>query len=151
MGNKKKKCFCQICDVWVYEDTDSGTCQHWGKSELITCENCDKQYLKGWAHGCESEFKKHDQNKPNWDDLPWEIVEMWVKVLDYGAQKYGRRNWQNCKSEDLYRYSSAMIRHYKAWKTGEKLDPESGLPHLAHVITNAGFLIWFDINASHNK
>jgi hypothetical protein len=54
-----------------------------------------------------------------------------VKVLQFGAKKYGERNWE--QGGHWLRNFSALIRHVSAWSQGEDLDPESGLPHLAHA------------------
>ena len=36
------------------------------------------------------------------------------------------------------------MRHLQAWRMGERLDEESGYPHLYHVATNMMFLEYFD-------
>ncbi len=62
-------------------------------------------------------------------------------TLTYGAVKYEANNWRKAGS-----WSSVMDsfeRHYAAFKTGEDDDPESGLPHLAHMAANIAFLIEF--------
>lgn len=67
-----------------------------------------------------------------------------MKILTYGAQKYGDNNWQNLEQfED--RYYAALMRHLVAWRKGEESDPESGLPHLAHVMANGLFLRWSEL------
>jgi Domain of unknown function (DUF5664) len=61
-------------------------------------------------------------------------------VLDYGAKKYDRENWR--KVPDLEpRYLKACLRHIFARVRGEKIDPESGLPHLAHAACSILFLL----------
>ena len=113
-------------------------------SELTECTdfttNCEKcktfAELKGLV---EETGKKYDTGKLRWDLLPLSLIEQTVNVLTFGAQKYGA--W-NCKdvpnAED--RYFAALMRHIVAWKKGEKLDVESGLPHLAHAVCNLIFL-----------
>jgi len=86
---------------------------------------------------------KYDGEKPRWSLLPWREVNDIVKVLNHGATKYDDNNWQHVKPPKD-RYFSAMHRHIYAWKTGEKIDPESGLPHLAHAGCCLLFLMWFD-------
>lgn len=39
------------------------------------------------------------------------------------------------------RYRDAMYRHWLAYLGGERLDPESGLPHIWHCACNLAFLI----------
>lgn len=85
------------------------------------------------------EFTKFDDKKLDYSLLPLEAVEELVKVLQHGADKYEKDNWRKCT--DLDRYFSALLRHLFAWKKGETVDPDSGLPHLAHVACNAMFLL----------
>jgi hypothetical protein len=56
-----------------------------------------------------------------------------ARVLAFGAEKHrgpwswtdGQRNW----TDDF----DAAQRHMSAWLIGDRFDPESGLPHLAHA------------------
>lgn len=75
---------------------------------------------------------KFDGGKRDFTLLPWAGVEEIVKVLEFGAQKYDRDNWK--KVEDAqHRYTKAAFRHLVAYNNREVNDPESGLPHLAHL------------------
>ena len=65
-----------------------------------------------------------------------------AEVLEYGARKYQPNSWQHVPNAKE-RYEDALDRHLNSWKSGEVVDPESGLPHLAHIATNALFLLWF--------
>lgn len=86
---------------------------------------------------------KLDGGKPDWSLLPMGTVDLVVKVLTFGAEKYERDNWQ--KVEHLpERYYSASMRHIDAWWRGEMHDPESGIHHLAHAACCLLFLIWWD-------
>ncbi|MEN6550212.1 MAG: dATP/dGTP diphosphohydrolase domain-containing protein [Armatimonadia bacterium] len=87
--------------------------------------------------------KKYDAGKDRWDLLPLGPVEDVVKILTFGAQKYGPNNWQKLEDAEN-RYFAAALRHLAAWRRGEKCDPESGLPHLAHAMCNLTFLAWKD-------
>lgn len=75
---------------------------------------------------------KHDQDKPRWDLLPLEAVGYVVDVLTFGAKKYAPDGWRQVP-EWRRRYYAAALRHLVAWWKGERVDPESGLPHLAHA------------------
>lgn len=77
-----------------------------------------------------SAFKKHDEGKPRPDLTPMGFLMEMGRVMAHGAMKYGEDNWQNC--EDPRRYEAAAMRHLLAYIDGEKLDPDSGLSHLAH-------------------
>jgi len=86
---------------------------------------------------------KHDGGKPRWDLLPMGPVARVVDVLTFGATKYAPDNWQQV-AEPGGRYFAAALRHLAAWSDGERLDPESGLPHLAHAACCLLFLLWFE-------
>lgn len=86
---------------------------------------------------------KYDAGKARWDLLPFDAVAGIVDVLTYGATKYAPEGWRKVPDARA-RYTAALLRHLAAWRGGERLDPESGLPHLAHVACNAVFLLWFD-------
>lgn len=63
--------------------------------------------------------------------LPWPALGEIAKVYAFGAEKYDRDNWR--KGYDWHLSMDAIIRHLAAFWAGEDLDPESGLPHLAHA------------------
>jgi hypothetical protein len=89
------------------------------------------------------EGKKLDNGKLRWDLLLYAEVEDIVKVLSFGALKYEDNNWMKVDNAEN-RYFAAAMRHLVAWRKGEKIDPESKLPHLAHAACNLLFLAWFD-------
>ena len=81
---------------------------------------------------------KYDDGKPMLDLIPPDAVMAIGHVMTYGAQKYGPNNWQGVESS---RYVAELLRHLMAYHAGERRDPESGMPHLWHVATNAAFLV----------
>jgi hypothetical protein len=85
--------------------------------------------------------KKFDNDKLRWDLLPIDCVEDVVKILSFGAKKYGSNNWQGVEPD---RYYAALMRHLSASRQGELNDSESGLSHMAHVMCNVVFLLWFE-------
>jgi len=89
---------------------------------------------------------KSDEGKLRWDLLPLELIEGIVKVLTYGAKKYTENGWQSAPNAKA-RYKAALLRHLVAYSKGEKIDPESGLPHIDHLQTNAMFLKYFERDA----
>lgn len=86
---------------------------------------------------------KADEGKNRWDLLPWKPVEWVVKILMYGANKYGENTWQKVDNAKE-RYFAATMRHLVAWRSGELLDAESHLPHLAHAVCSLVFLLSFE-------
>lgn len=86
-------------------------------------------------------FQKHDTGKLELVHLPFAQLETIARVLDYGAAKYERDNW---KCGTFGRYASACLRHLFARLKGERVDSESGLPHLAHAACCVLFMMWFD-------
>ena len=84
---------------------------------------------------------KHDSDKLRYELLPIEPIEALVAVLGHGAKKYEDWNWQKVVADKPERYYAAALRHITAWRKGEKLDPESDLPHLAHAMCCLVFLL----------
>ena len=81
---------------------------------------------------------KCDAGKPLVNLVPWDSI-LWVgKVLTFGAGKYAAHSWRTVP-DALERYKHALMRHWIAMEQGEWLDPESGLPHWAHIACNALF------------
>ncbi len=91
--------------------------------------------------------RKFDNNKLEYGLLPPLALEETVKVLTFGAQKYERDNWQRVP-DSKRRYFDALQRHVWAWKQGEQIDQESGLPHLAHAMCCLMFLYEHDVKYS---
>ena len=83
---------------------------------------------------------KADQGKPHPSYVPVALIEGVMAVREIGTKKYGDPdNWKQVEPE---RYHQAMLRHIlAAWNDPYKIDPESGLPHIAHVATNIAFLL----------
>ena len=76
--------------------------------------------------------RKFDAGKLDYTLVPWDGLEEVVKVLEFGARKYARDNWKHVEGADT-RYLAAAFRHLIAYNTGEKVDQETGLSHLAHA------------------
>lgn len=60
-------------------------------------------------------------------------------LLD-GALKYGRNNWRQAGVRTSI-YIDAVKRHINAYAEGEDLDPDSGLPHLAHALACLAIIV----------
>jgi len=75
------------------------------------------------------------------DLIPPQATWHEAEVYGYGATKYEDHNWLKG-----YKWSlsyAALQRHLHAFWAGEYLDPESGLPHLAHVKWHCNTLMTF--------
>jgi sucrose-6-phosphate hydrolase SacC (GH32 family) len=82
---------------------------------------------------------KHDDGKATFDLLPFDALAEVSKVLDFGVDRYGARNWE--KGFKWLRLGNAAARHLFAWMRGEKTDPETGRSHAAHLACCALFLV----------
>lgn len=56
------------------------------------------------------------------------------KVMEQGAEKYGRDNWKGGQPSEWY--LDSCLRHLMKWKMGQAIDSESHLPHLLHAAVN---------------
>lgn len=83
---------------------------------------------------------KHDSAKPRLSLLNLPFLEEVAHVMDHGAKKYGLDNYMGADPDPVNRFVSAAMRHLWAFLDGEVLDPDSGLPHLAHAAANAMIL-----------
>src|SRR5574343_960374 len=90
-----------------------------------------------------TEAFKDDDEKPMMDLIPADVTLELGRVLTYGARKYSRDNWR--KGMRWTRPLAAALRHINAWQRGENLDPESGMPHLAHAIVSLMFLLTYQL------
>jgi hypothetical protein len=86
--------------------------------------------------------KKYDQEKADYSLLDLGSLEEVVHVLDFGAHKYSRSNWQKVKP--ARRYFAACLRHLARYRSGEATDSETGRSHLAHAVACLMFLLWHE-------
>ncbi len=91
---------------------------------------------------------KHDTGKLRFDLLPLDALREVVKVLMFGANKYGDRNWES--GIIASRLWAAAMRHLVAWWEGENYDAESGLSHLAHACCCTLFLLALKVRGVHD-
>ena len=84
---------------------------------------------------------KHDADKVDFALVPVHSLTEVAHVWTFGKKKYSAWNWKN--GFIWSRPYAAALRHIYAWARGEDLDPETGLPHLAHAICCLQMLIEF--------
>lgn len=89
---------------------------------------------------------KHDGGKLPLDLLPFDAIEEVARVMDFGAQKYARRNWEGGMSWG--RLFAAALRHLFSFWRGQDRDPETGLSHLAHATTCCLFLLAYSLRGA---
>lgn len=93
---------------------------------------------------------KADEGKLRLTLVPTELIRAVARIRMYGNQKYPEGGPDNWKAVEPERYRDALFRHLLAYLDDPAgVDPESGLPHLWHLITNAAFLCelqkeWFN-------
>jgi len=85
---------------------------------------------------------KFDTGKSAIHLIPPECILAIGEVFAMGAKKYGENNWRHDTGRTTYGRTYASIqRHLLADRMGEDLDSESGLPHLAHAMTQLCILM----------
>jgi len=79
---------------------------------------------------------KYDDGKPPMHLIPPEVLPGIAHVFGYGAKKYAVNNWRKDLDDTSFgRTYSSVLRHLNTWWSGEDIDPESGLHHIDHALT----------------
>ena len=98
------------------------------------------------------EFTKHDSGKLQWSRFCWAAAAKVMRVMHYGADKYGWDNWRKAETpKDRRRYLDAAYRHMIDYADGEVLDLESGNPHLWHAACSLMFYLEYDEHVPKKK
>lgn len=104
------------------------------------CVDCETMLAaQGVKYEVVEEFLKFDAEKLRYDLVPPSAIKALAEVYTFGARKYKPNNWKLCAEPE--KYLAALMRHLEAYRAGEELDKDSGLPHLAHLLTNAANLL----------
>lgn len=85
---------------------------------------------------------RYNDNKPNFSLIPLVTLEDEARVWEYGAKKYARNNWMKGQAWSIP--LACALRHLAAWQSGETVDKESGVNHLAHAICNLRMLTLYE-------
>lgn len=97
-------------------------------SEVATGVSKKTELAKGGA--------RFDQGKTRVDLIPAEVLLRLGEIYRMGADKYDASNWR--KGMRWSKVYGPLLRHlFKFWIGRERLDPESGCPHIDHVVWNA--------------
>lgn len=83
---------------------------------------------------------RYGQAKPPLALVPGSALLFMAEALRDGSDKYGQANWRT-DPVSASTYSNALLRHFFAWQEGEDVDPTSGVPHLAHAMTNIAIIL----------
>lgn len=116
----------------------------------------NKTILSNEGRSTDRDYKiKQDSGKPEYRLIPPKALLEVAKVLTFGSIKYEPHSWVRVES---YRFLDAAYRHLEHLRMGELIDPDSGVSHLAHAITNLMFLLerqadgkLDDLGLTHNK
>jgi hypothetical protein len=84
---------------------------------------------------------RFNAGKPPMELIPYRALYPAAEVFGYGAKKYASWNWAKGMAWSIP--LACMQRHLAAIQSGEMNDPESGLPHIGHVLCNALMLSHF--------
>lgn len=88
--------------------------------------------------------RKADTGKPRYHLIMRDFANQMDKLVrlgTYGAKKYDDQSWQKSTVPDAY--LDAAYRHMAAHNRGERIDPETGLPHMIHAAWNMFAVDWF--------
>lgn len=99
--------------------------------------------MSGTKHPKRDEGVKFDSGKPRVALIMSKAILEVAKVGTFGAEKYGDHNYR--KGLKWSRLADATLRHFLAYLTGQRIDAESGLSHLAHVAWNVLTMLEFEI------
>ena len=90
---------------------------------------------------------RYNADKPDLTLIPPEALTAVADVFAFGAKKYGRDNFKKLWGKDtLNVLLASTYRHLVALQKGEDTDPESGLSHAAHAMTNLAMVIYAQAN-----
>lgn len=85
--------------------------------------------------------------KPRPDLVPGRAVLAAGRAMAYGHAKHGTPGGlgtyrtAGCAQSRARTHAAALERHWQAFKSGERMDPESGLAHLDHMAAQLAILI----------
>jgi hypothetical protein len=87
---------------------------------------------------------RHNTGKLRYSLLPPNVLLEVIKVLEMGATKYGESNWK--KGLPYSEIINSLERHLGQFKLLQDTDEESKLSHIAHLVANGIFLLYFILN-----
>lgn len=101
-----------------------------------------QQSISAIERGVKLPGAKSDAGKIKLSLVPPEAIIAIARIREYGKAKY--QEAEDWTKVDPMRFHEALLRHALAcWENPYAVDPESGLPSMWHLITNASFLCAF--------
>ncbi len=91
---------------------------------------------------------KDDSGKTRLELLPFATLTGVADVFAYGADKYYQDSWRSAKPAVYSRSFGSVLRHLTKWYAGEDIDPESGLNHVDHAISQLLILRYSMLNSA---
>jgi hypothetical protein len=83
---------------------------------------------------------KFAQGKIRYDLIPPEALKQVAAAFTFGSLKYEPENWKNLTEQDAV---ASIMRHVEAHRSGQLIDPDSGVAHLGCVMAQACFVLWY--------
>jgi len=84
---------------------------------------------------------RYNNGKLDWSLIDYKALTPMIRVLMFGSKKYTPDNWK--KGMPREQILNSAMRHLTALMDGEEIDPESGLPHIGHLMCNGMFYSFF--------
>lgn len=84
---------------------------------------------------------RFNTGKINISNIPFDVMFEEAKAMTFGEIKYPKDNWK--KGLSVSSIIDSVMRHIGWYLSGEEIDPESGIHHLALARCNMMFLLWY--------
>jgi hypothetical protein len=88
---------------------------------------------------------RFNTGKRKWSLVNYQSLEPMVEVLEFGAKKYSPDNWK--RGLDKKEILESLQRHLAKLMDGETHDQESKLHHIGHILCNAMFYSYFELQS----
>ena len=120
-----------------------------GHGTRCTCPACRKRVKEEIAEELAKPFlevttteekaTRHNSGKPKVSLVleAREAIEGLAHALEFGVQKYGRKNYMMGDGLPQTEILDSLLRHSAAYMAGEDIDKESNLPHIDLLLSNA--------------
>ena len=98
-----------------------------------------------------TKHKKFDDHKDDLSLISLHSLRPVARAYGYGVKKYGRGNWRE-NDIDWHRTLSSVLRHLSECQDDPvKIDPESGIMHLAHAASQLLIKLHFVENMTYKE